>query len=101
DRSIRLLGWSAMLTFVVYLFVRFDQGHGWGYRYFHSAWGVIPILAGCAMTDRAQANSRLVSFAGAAAILSLLIMVPFQLNQIDGFISGQLAQLRAPRRPGN
>jgi hypothetical protein len=101
DPRIRLLAWSAILTFVVYVFVRFDQGHGWGYRYFHSAWGVIPILAGCAMTDRAQANLRLVSFAGATAILSLLILVPFQLNQIDDFISGHLAQLGAPKRPGN
>lgn len=101
DPRIRLLAWSAILTFVVYVFVRFDQGHGWGYRYFHSAWGVIPILAGCAMSDRAQVNSRLVSFAGAAGILSLLLIVPFQLGQIDRFISDHLAQLGSPKRPGN
>jgi hypothetical protein len=101
DSRVRLLASSAILTFVGYLFVRFDQGHGWGYRYFHSAWGVVPILAGCAMTDRTQANSRLVSFAGAAAILSLLFIVPFQLSQIERFISGHLAQLDPPKRPGN
>jgi len=101
DLRIRLLAWSASLTFVVYVFVRFDQGHGWGYRYFHSAWGVIPILAGCAMTDRPQANSRLVSFAGAAAILGFLLIVPFQLGQIDRVISDHLAQLGPPKRPGN
>ena len=39
--KVRLLAASAVLTFVGYLFVTFDQGHGWGYRYFHSAWGVI------------------------------------------------------------
>jgi hypothetical protein len=101
DLRVRLLAWSAMLTFAAYLFVRFDQGHGWGSRYFHSAWGVIPILAGCAMTDRRPANSRLVSFAGATAILSLLLIVPFQLSQIDRFISAHLAQLGRPQRPGN
>jgi hypothetical protein len=101
DYRVRLLASSAILTFVGYLFVRFDQGHGWGYRYFHSAWGVVPILAGCAMTDRTQANSRLVTFAGATAILSLLLIVPFQLSQIDRFISEHLAQIGPPKRPGN
>jgi hypothetical protein len=101
DSRVRLLAFSAILTFVGYLFVRFDQGHGWGYRYFHSAWGVVPILAGCAMTVRGQANSRLVSFVGATAILSLLVIVPFQLSQIDRFISEHLAELGFPKRPGN
>jgi hypothetical protein len=101
DSRARLLALSAAVTFVAYLFVKFDQGHGWGYRYFHSAWGVIPILAGCAMTDRSQANLRLASFAGATAILSLLVMVPFQMSQIERFISAHLALIPPPKRPGN
>lgn len=105
NRNVRLLAQSAMLTFAAYLFVRFDQGHGWGYRYFHSAWGAVPILAGCAMKgmagDESEANLRLVSFAGAAAVLNLLIVMPFQLHQIDDIIAQHLAQLPAPRRPGN
>ena len=99
--KVRLLAMSAALTFVGYLFVTFDQGHGWGYRYFHSAWGVIPILAGCAMTERSDANPKLVSFAGACAILTLVIIVPLQLSEIRQFISQHLAQLQPPRRPGN
>lgn len=101
DSRVRLLASSAILTFVGYLFVRFDQGHGWGYRYFHSAWGMVPILAGCAMTNRVEANSRLISFIGATAFLSLVLIVPFQLSQIDRFISEHLAQLGPPKRPGN
>jgi len=101
NRHVRLLTQSAVLTFIGYLFVRFDQGHGWGYRYFHSAWGVIPILAGCAMTDRSDAARRLVSFAGAAAILNLLIVIPFQMHEISEVISQHLAQLPPPKRPGN
>lgn len=101
DSRVRLLVSSATLTFVAYLFVRFDQGHGWGYRYFHSAWGVVPILAGCAMADRPQIDGRLISFAGASAILSLLLLIPFQMSQIDQFIAQHLAQLAPPRRPGN
>lgn len=98
--AVRLLAQSALLTFVAYFFVRLDQGHGWGFRYFHSAWGTIPILAGCAMS-RTAPDERLVSFAGAASVLSLLILVPFQMIQIDGFISRQLGQIPSPRPPGN
>jgi hypothetical protein len=28
------------------MFVRFDQGHGWGYRYLHTAWAFLPIVGG-------------------------------------------------------
>jgi hypothetical protein len=105
NRSARLLAQSAVLTFAGYLFVQFDQGHGWGYRYFHSAWGAVPILAGCAMTDRSHCRSEakwgLASFAGAAAILNLIVVMPFQMHQIGEIISQHLAQLPTPKRPGN
>ena len=101
NRTVRLLAQSAVLTFVGYVFFIFDQGHGWGYRYFHSAWGVIPILAGCAMAARKESNDRLTEFAGAAAILSLVLVLPFQMSQIDGIIARHSAQLPKPRRPGN
>jgi hypothetical protein len=100
DIHVRLLTQSAVLTFVGYLFVVVDQGHGWGYRYFHSAWGVVPILAGCAMTGRPETHSRLVSFAGAAGVLNLLLVIPFQMNQINEVIVRHAAQIYAPRRPG-
>lgn len=101
DRHVRLLAQSAVLTFVGYVFFIFDQGHGWGYRYFHSAWGVVPILAACAMNSRPQSNDRLVAFAGAAAILNLALVVPLQMAQIDRIIARHSAQLPLPRRPGN
>jgi hypothetical protein len=101
NRDVRLLAQSAVLTFTAYLFVRFDQGHGWGYRYFHSAWGTIPILGACALTAQTRVRPRLVAFAGAAAILNLAIVLPFQLHQINAIIGEHLAQLPPPRRPGN
>jgi hypothetical protein len=101
DRHVRLLAQSAALTFVGYVFVIFDQGHGWGYRYFQSAWGVVPILAACAMTSRPQSNDRLAAFAGAAAILNLVLVVPVQLMQMNGIITRHSAQLPPPRKPGN
>jgi hypothetical protein len=100
NRRVRLLMLSAVSTFVGCLFVKLDQGHGWGYRYFHSAWGIVPILAACALSGRRD-EDRLVSFAGAAAVLSLLILVPFQLMQIDGFITRHLAMVPAPKAGGN
>jgi hypothetical protein len=104
NRHVRLLTQSAVLTFIGYLFVKLDQGHGWGYRYFHSAWGAIPVLAGCAMTGRSETpegHMRLVSFAGAAAVLGLLVVMPFQMSQIEGIIWRHLIQVPPAARPGN
>lgn len=115
DRCVRLLAQSAVLTFLGYCFVKLDQGHGWGYRYFHSAWGVIPILAAAAMSekagatgaqagvndDNAGAGDRLAAFAGAAAVSSFALLVPFQMHQIDQVITEHLAQIPPPQRPGN
>jgi hypothetical protein len=101
DRRISLMAQSAVLTFVGYLFVNLDQGHGWGYRYFHSAWGVVPVLAACAMTRKAESDLRLASFAGAACILSFFLIVPLQMHQIEHFVSRHLAQLPPPHKPGS
>ncbi len=101
DRHIRLLSQSAVLTFVGYVFFVLDQGHGWGYRYFHSAWGVVPILAACAVSSPSHSNDRLAAFAGAAAILNLLLVVPVQMIQMDRIITRHSAQLPLPNRPGN
>jgi hypothetical protein len=100
DPRVRLLWQSAIATFVGYVFVVFDQGHGWGYRYFHSAWGVVPILAGCALAHRPPTSTRLSTFAGAAALLNFLLVVPYQLMQIDSIIVSHSAQLPDPSRPG-
>ena len=43
-RGLRLLAASFLTTFLIYCLVKFDQGHGWGFRYLHSAWFAMPIL---------------------------------------------------------
>jgi hypothetical protein len=101
DRRVRLLAFSALLTFGAYLFVSMDQGHGWGYRYFHSAWGVLPVLAACALLRPGAADDRVRAFAGAAAVLSIMLVLPLQLFQINSFITRYLDQLPEARRPGN
>lgn len=99
---VRLLGASAALTFAGYFFVPYDQGHGWGYRYFHSAWGVLPILAAAAVARRTRppgppSRWSLPGLAGAFALAGLLVLVPLQLRNIDEFIAAILAQV--PQAP--
>ncbi len=98
---VRLMAQSALLTFVGYLFVRFDQGHGWGFRYFHSAWGVVPVLAACAVTQVDESRRRLVSFAASVSLLSVIVLVPYQAHQMQEFIAAHLRQLPPMKRPGN
>jgi hypothetical protein len=96
--AVQLLAASAVLTFFGYFFVSFDQGNGWGYRYFHPAWSVLPILAGAAVVDvfsreRDEALSALRNLAGSLIFSSLLILVPWQLRNIEHHIGTQLARL--------
>ncbi len=98
DRHVRLLAWSAMLTFCGYLFVTFDQGHGWGNRYFHSAWGVLPILAAGAFVGESTERERLFAFAGAVTILGLLCS--FRISYTKSTASFRATSRRSPRRIG-
>lgn len=103
-QEVRLLAASAVLTVVGYLFVPFDQGHGWVYRYFYPAWAVLPILAGAAVagpaSGRESASERggwtLATVTGALIALSLLVLVPLQLCQVKEFVTVQMAQVPRP-----
>lgn len=97
---VQLMLASAVLTFVGYFFVPFDQGNGWGYRYFHPAWSVLPILAGAAVVGKNEARGeflRLQNIAIALVFGGLLILVPWQLKNIEGHISAHMGQ--APGAP--
>lgn len=106
---IRLLAWSALLTFVGYLFVPFDQGHGWGFRYFHAAWMVIPLFAAAAVTTpqarHAAANDGmgfdgLAGYMAACALFALLVLIPLSAIQVEEFISRHLQQQPSVESPG-
>ena len=88
---VRLLGWSAVATFGFYLFVYFDQGHGWGYRYFHSAWGVLPLLGAAALTPPSSRRWR--RLVATVALLSLLAGTSLRCVQVYRFIDRHLAQV--------
>ena len=110
DVRCRLLALSALLTFFGYFFVSFDQGHGWGFRYFHSAWSVLPVLAAGALTvsrtglrsDNAGEGSFLDeqtrAFVAACALLTLTLGIGQRALQIHEFISDDLTQV--PDYPG-
>jgi hypothetical protein len=100
DVRCRLLAVSSVATFVGYLFVAFDQGHGWGFRYFHAAWFVLPLFAAAALTaSRATENAagslvdeQVHAFVIACALLTLIAGVAQRAVQIDGFVSSEVSQ---------
>ncbi len=88
---LRRLGWAAVVTFGFYFFVTFSQGHGWGYRYFHSAWAVLPLLGAAAMTSAGPKHWR--RFVAALALLSLVGSTGLRFVQVHEFIDGHRAQV--------
>jgi len=93
--GIRLMGASALLTFFAYFMIRFDQGHGWGYRYFHSAWGVLPILAAVGAVKFVAAPGEEVRWGrtlAALAVVSLVAANGLRLFQMNSFMLDHLAQ---------
>jgi hypothetical protein len=107
SESVRLLVWSALLTLVAYVFVPYDQGHGWGYRYFHSAWGVLPLLAAGALElppagapEVSSSGGSLRNFAFAASIAGLIFANGLRFFQVRSFVDAQLAQIPQARAPG-
>jgi len=110
DARCRLFALSALITLLGYLLVPVDQGHGWGYRYFHSAWLALPLLAAAALTPTrptparashagAFANLPTRTYAVACALLTLVFGVGQRAWQIHDLIALDLAQLPADRGP--
>jgi len=83
---------SGLLTYFGFFLVPFDQGHGWGARYFHSAWLVLPLLA--VRVLRAP-NAALSGYVAGCAILSLALLTSLRALQVEQFIARHLAQLPA------
>jgi hypothetical protein len=105
DALCRLFTASALLTIFGYFFVPVDQGHGWGYRYFHSAWMALPLLATAALFRPAQTPSEVSSparlfedgetksFVAACMLLTLIFGVGFRAWQMQDFIARDVSQV--------
>lgn len=93
----RLLIASFALTFLFYLFVPADQGHGWGYRYLHSAWGALPIVVGVWL---ASANDHIRRW-GASTMLAGLLASPVFFWQTHATIQHELSYRLTTPEAGN
>jgi hypothetical protein len=105
DVLCRLLTASAVLTVFGYVFVPVDQGHGWGYRYFHSAWMALPLLATAALFQPARfareaslptrlfEDSETKSIVLACIILTVVFGVGFRAWQIQDFLARDISQV--------
>jgi hypothetical protein len=96
----RVLGACALTTLAGYLFVQPDQGHGWGFRYFHAAWFSLPLLTAAALArpptsqnTRVVGNNDLQGFVVACALTTLVTGVPLRAAQMREFVVDQLSQL--------
>ena len=83
---------AALLTYAGYFVVKLDQGHGWGFRYFHSAWIALPLLAVYAL-QKCRQRDALPGYVAACAVLSLVVLTALRGLQVEQFIARHLAQL--------
>lgn len=93
---IKLMAASFLFTQAGYFLLPVGQGHGWGDRYGHSAWGVLPILAAVwisRLPADGDASKRLRAGLAIAAIGSLLLANSLRFIQVGSFMNGHLAQL--------
>jgi hypothetical protein len=101
NRYCLLLCASSLLTLVMYALIPVDQGHGWGYRYFHSAWMVLPILGAAAFTPTANKledtkfapDGDAIGFVVACALLSLVLGTGLRAQQMHSFIAAHERQV--------
>lgn len=90
DPRLKPMAAAALLTFFGYFIIPFDQGHGWGYRYFHPAFGLLPLLALPALVGAPKTLTRVVAI---AAIMSLVLATSLRGFQINDFMQQHLAQM--------
>jgi len=105
DALCRLFAASALLTLFGYFLVPVDQGHGWGYRYFHSAWMALPLLATAALfrpvrirgdddpQSRLFEDGETRGFVAACMLLTLVFGVGFRAWQVEDFIARDMSQV--------
>jgi hypothetical protein len=93
----RLLLGGLATTYVFFLFVVFDQGHGWGYRYIHPAWAALPVAAGLWLASATEAARRF----GGAMVAAGLLATPAFLWGTYGTIQEALSSRLDPDTTGD
>jgi hypothetical protein len=90
---LKLWGWAAIITLFGYMFVPVSQGHGWGFRYFHSAWAALPLLAVFLVLQANMFSEEGRHFLFLTILLSLLLSTALRFWQVYDFTGQHLAQL--------
>jgi hypothetical protein len=80
--GLQLLGASFISTVALYALFPDTQGLGYGARYYHVAWGALPILAAVPLATIGW--ERLRNFTLAAALVGLFMVVPLELTYGHG-----------------
>ena len=80
---------SCLLTFGFYVFVRFDQAHGWGDRYFHGTIGCLILVALVGWDALAQRVGRQAAgtFVVVGLVASLFVQFPLRCFQAEDFVA--------------
>ena len=101
NTGMRLLGLSFVCTLLGYMGIGFTQGNGWGARYLHPAWGVLPVLAAAALVlaEDKQARDRLGIYLARLTLLSLVFATLLRAAQINAYVDMHLANA-PPSVPG-
>jgi len=79
---------SCILTFGFYYFFYLDQGHGWGYRYFHGTLSclVLVAVAGWKALLEKTGEQKSQNFLCLALAASFFVALPLRCWQAEGFI---------------
>ena len=79
---------SCLITFAFYYFFRPDQGHGWGYRYFHGSISclILVAVAGWHSLIEEIGARPACQYLSAALAISLAVALPLRCWQVETFI---------------
>ncbi|BCM92009.1 hypothetical protein IAD21_03888 [Abditibacteriota bacterium] len=90
-----LFGLSVTFNFVLYLFFRYDQGHGWGYRYMHQNWMALAVLPAFFLV---RATPQWKKLAALFCLCGLFVIMPIRILQMRA-LTDFLLERRPPSPP--
>jgi hypothetical protein len=76
---------AIVLTFLFYLSFPHPQGHGWGYRYLHAAYGLLVLAATAGGVVLRQQNRQVQLWRAVAVsvVFSVAVQLPYRAHEID------------------
>ena len=94
NTHLKLWAWSAVVTLSVFIFIPFSQGHGWGFRYFHSVWLSLPLLGAAFLSsDSIRNTDQLKKMICVISLLALIFSTGLRFYQVHQFIGQHLSKL--------